>query len=94
MARYLVSFDIPDDATRKEIAELLQEYGLRVQRSVFEIDCPGKARLERLLRSIKRLIDPEADSVRFYPLCASCASKAFEVGNFPPPFDRNGVYYY
>ena len=94
MGRYLVSFDIPDDSTRKEVGEVLQEYGLRVQRSVFEIDCPSRARLEKLKRSIARLIDPEADSVRFYPLCASCASKAFEIGNFPPPFDRDGVFYF
>jgi len=92
--RYLVAFDIPDDATRREVGDLLGAYGLRVQRSVFEIDCPDTRTLRTLREQIGRLIDPAADSVRFYPQCASCAAKAFEIGDFPDPFEREAVFYF
>ena len=92
--RYLVAFDIPDDMTRNQVGDLLGEYGLRVQRSVFEIDLPTAQVLNGLRSKIEKLLDPEADSVRFYPQCASCAAKAFEIGDFPDPFEREAVFYF
>ena len=35
MYRYVVTYDIPDDHTRKKVGDLLEGYGIRVQRSVF-----------------------------------------------------------
>jgi len=92
MRRYLVCFDIPDDGTRKEIGELLEAYGTRVQRSVFEITLQSDAQQNRLLHEILSRIDQEADSVRFYPQCRHCATKAFELGNFPDPYDEDAVF--
>jgi len=92
--RYLVTFDIPDDATRKELGELLEEYGLRVQRSVFELRFKSRSEYDTLLCRIRTLIDPGADSVRFYPQCERCAAKAQELGDFPDPFEIGGVYYF
>ena len=92
MVRYLVAFDIPDDATRKEIGDLLEAFGTRVQRSVFEISVKTDRDLGRLQAEILERLDQEADSVRFYPLCDGCAAKAFELGNFPDPFDQKGIF--
>lgn len=92
MLRYLVCFDIPDDTTRKEVAETLEGYGLRVQRSVFEVVCKSRAEFQKLQHDLLALLDQEADSVRFYPQCENCAAKAFDLGNFPDPFDRDAVY--
>jgi CRISPR-associated protein Cas2 len=92
--RYLVTFDIPDDATRKELGELLENYGLRVQRSVFEIRLKSPSERDALFAAVGKLIDPGADSVRIYPQCEQCATKAKELGDFPDPFRIGGVYYF
>jgi CRISPR-associated endonuclease Cas2 len=38
---FLVAYDIPDDGTRTEVANELENWGTRVQYSVFECDLPG-----------------------------------------------------
>ena len=94
MQRFLVCFDIPDDTTRKEVGELLEGVGKRVQRSVFEITCKNLQERQVLEREILERIDQEADSVRFYPQCRHCADGAFELGNFPDPFDDEAIFFF
>jgi len=94
MLRYLVCFDIPDDTTRKETSNVLESYGIRVQRSVFEVVCKSRSEFRKLQLDLLSIIDQEADSVRFYPQCESCAAKAFDLGNFPDPFDREAIYFF
>lgn len=38
MSRYVAAYDIARDSRRARVAEILSEYGRRVQRSVFELD--------------------------------------------------------
>ncbi len=38
MSRYVAAYDISRDSRRVQVAEILREYGRRIQRSVFEID--------------------------------------------------------
>jgi len=90
---YIVTFDIPDDTTRRRVGDLLETYGLRVQRSVFEISCNAKQR-RRLIDDIKALIDIHTDSVRFYPIDTKRAKEAFELGRFPDPFEREAIYFF
>jgi CRISPR-associated protein Cas2 len=94
MLHYVVTFDIPDDATRREVGDLLGEYGTRVQRSVFEIRCRHRREYEALRRRLRGMIDPGADSLRFYRLCADCRAASEELGGFPDPFDREGVFFF
>lgn len=60
--RFIVAYDICDDARRNRIAKVLQSYGDRVQFSVFLLDAKP-AKLVRLKAALHRLLDPEADSV-------------------------------
>lgn len=60
--RYLVAYDIADDRRRSRIAKQLQEYGDRVQYSVFIVDV-RPARLVRLRTLLEYLIDETIDSV-------------------------------
>lgn len=60
--RYLVAYDISDDRRRSRVARRLQEYGDRVQYSVFVVDI-RPARLVRLRTLLEDLIDEQADSV-------------------------------
>ena len=92
MLRYVAVFDIPDDHTRKKVGDAMESYGIRVQRSVFELRFKTHAHFQRLQQEILQLIDQEADSVRFYAQCENCAQKAFDLGNFPDPFDETAVF--
>ena len=78
MAFFLVSYDIVPDRRRTKLAKLLEGFGSRVQRSVFECDLtPPQFAL--LHGRITKLIKPdEGDSVRIYRLCISCV-KTVEI---------------
>lgn len=75
----IVSYDIRDDKRRSKVAHALQNFGRRVQLSVFEC-LLEEAQVERLRKALGRIIDEEEDSVRFYRLCATCEAKVEVVG--------------
>jgi CRISPR-associated protein Cas2 len=83
--RWLVVYDTPDDARRRRFAAILDNYGDRVQDSVFEVRILADG-LERLLARLRAVADTAEDSVRLYPLCAACVAKvvcATELGPEP-----------
>jgi len=70
----LVVYDISNDRRRTKLHELLLDYGTPVQYSVFECLVNEKEE-KRLHKSIRRVIRPRKDAVRFYHLCADCVAK-------------------
>ena len=68
---YLVSYDIPDTPRRTKIAKILDDFGDRVQYSVFEclID---KELLDKMLLRLQKVTKEAEDSVRIYALCGNC----------------------
>lgn len=75
----VISYDISDDRRRTKVANTLEDYGTRVQYSVFEVNLkPGQFR--QLREELKKLADPEADNLRFYHLCATCFQRIEVVG--------------
>lgn len=68
---YLVSYDITDDKRRLKLAKHLENFGDRVQYSVFECLLTNDL-LQKMKTGIEKTISPEEDSVRIYPLCANC----------------------
>ncbi len=77
--RYIIAYDISDNARRAKVAKRLESLGERVQGSVFEADLNDVA-LARLMGQLEKAIDPETDGIRFYRLCADCASEVRIVG--------------
>jgi len=65
---YVIAYDIEEDGTRIKVANTLKSFGERVQRSVFECWLT-QSELEELKRRLKKLIDPENDSIRIYIPC-------------------------
>lgn len=64
----VVAYDIADDRRRSRVAHLLEGYGERVQKSVFE--CELDQRRETTLRLVlSSLIEDDKDGVRIYRLC-------------------------
>ena len=71
---YVISYDIPDDRRRNQLAKVLKGFGNRVQYSVFEAHL-NKRQYEELKRAVENLIEPSEDSVRYYTLCSACADR-------------------
>ena len=71
---YVISYDIPDDRRRSQLAKVLKGFGTRVQYSVFEAHL-NKRQYEALKRAVERLIEPSEDSVRYYALCSACVGR-------------------
>ena len=86
-----VSYDVHSDRARRRIFKLLRLYGEHVQKSVFECDLTERTLCDLRLRCAEE-IDPATDSVRFYPLCASCRAKIEVMGTGPVPEEDEGFY--
>ena len=81
---YIVSYDIALDKRRKKIANILENYGKRIQYSIFECDLDEK-RYQKLYQEIlKETSDMTDGSVRFYYLCANCVPKCKLIGQEKP----------
>ena len=76
---YLVTYDVAKNKRRKKLSDLLLEYGVRIQYSVFECDLSEKD-LRNLEKKAGEIIDTSCDSVLFYPLCRNCVTKRVRVG--------------
>lgn len=86
MNRWLVAYDIPDNRRRTALANVLEDFGDRVQESVFEVRGTDQD-LETLKERVGRIIEASADRVRVYPVCQACACKIEDWGlPGPPPF--------
>jgi CRISPR-associated protein Cas2 len=80
----LISYDVPDNKRRLKIANTLLDFGgERVQYSVFECHITER-NLDRLQTRLRKVMDKEEDSIRFYPLCESCRSKVVLLGIAQP----------
>jgi len=80
---YVVAYDIPDDKRRTKIHKVLLGFGKWTQYSLFECFLSRKELILLQAKLTEHLVVRE-DSVRFYPLCASCVSKVETIGGPPP----------
>lgn len=77
---YIICYDIACDRRRKKLADLLLDHGDRIQESAFECDLRDDRTVERLLARAARLVDPAADTVRCYRICAACVGAGVRLG--------------
>jgi len=64
----VVTYDITDDKRRQQVSSELQNYGARVQKSIFECHLDYN-QIETLKASLETMIDITTDHIRFYYLC-------------------------
>jgi CRISPR-associated protein Cas2 len=77
--RWVIAYDSPSNKRRRKLAMLLEGHGVRVQWSVFE--CRLRPEEFRLLNQrLGRLIQHDADSVRFWPLPATSCARIGHLG--------------
>ncbi len=75
----LVSYDIIDDKRRNTVAKRLQDFGQRVQYSVFECFL-NQMEYQKMKERITKAIDPEKDNIRIYKLCQGCSKRIESIG--------------
>ena len=78
---YVVCYDIADDSLRNKVASVLEGFGMRVQKSVFECELsePG---LRKMVKKLESIFHGEGeDSIRIYPLCQTCKANAMGIGH-------------
>jgi len=83
---YAISYDISDDGRRNSASRILERYGTRVQRSVFECNLTPD-QLDKLMNELEPAIDTDEDSLRCYMLCNACAGKVKRLGGLPVTTD-------
>lgn len=70
-AFYVVAYDIADPHRLQRVARVMEDYGVRQQKSVFECWLT-ETEWRRLRDRLAELTEPTVDSVRCYRLCAVC----------------------
>lgn len=77
---YVISYDIPKDKMRTKISKELENYGVRIQYSVFECELT-QARFQKLYQKLVLLTEElEGGSIRIYKICDNCKSKTMTIG--------------
>ena len=81
---YLISYDVSTEdkagkARLRKVAKVCENYGIRVQNSVFECTLTYVDYLH-LRRELEQLIDINTDSLRFYPLGKNGREKVVHIG--------------
>lgn len=88
MLFYIIVYDIPCDKRRRNVANLLEGYGKRVQFSVFECVL-SQAKYLELQQRLKPKVNLVEDNLRFYPLSAHTLDQVetwgVSVEITPPP---------
>lgn len=79
---YLICYDIVKNSRRTKAAHLLEGYGLRVQKSVFECVLTQR-QYDMLHRKLGQYIQADEDQVRFYPMTAHTRHKVITLGVQP-----------
>lgn len=80
---YLVCYDIADDRRRNQVAHLLEGYGMRVQKSVFEsVLTPDQYQMVQ--KKLSKYLDPKEDQIRFYAMSPRYRQMVLILGVQPP----------
>lgn len=78
---WVFAYDIGDDRIRAAVAHVLEQFGDRIQESVFECRLDANT-LEQVTRRLQVAIEaPENGNIRVYRACADCLSASFGIGN-------------
>lgn len=76
---YLVSYDIPDTPRRTRVAKILDDFGDRVQYSVFECIIDREL-LGKMLSRLQKVAKEAEDSIRIYTICGNCEKAITIIG--------------
>jgi CRISPR-associated protein Cas2 len=79
---HIVAYDIADPGRLRRVARLCEDFGMRVEKSLFQCDL-AEAHFEEVWRELTDLINEEEDTVIAYRVCQSCMRQTRSLGDFP-----------
>lgn len=77
----IVAYDIAEPRRLLKVAKVMKDYGLRVQKSIFEVEVSERQFREMKMRA-EAIIHPLQDGVKYFPLCDRCADTMECIGIF------------
>lgn len=77
----IVAYDISDEKRLDKVAKVVKNFGIRVQRSVFECHI-DKHHYIRLKKDLSKVIDIQKDHISFYNLCKDDINHDLHIGKF------------
>ena len=89
--RLAITYDVSDDANRRQVYRTLERYGAWRQYSVFEVDVSKAERVELEDELVDRIDEDDGDRVRIYRLCESCLDDITDIGAAPPDEQSNVI---
>jgi len=75
----VVAYDVANDRRRLRVMKMLKGYGAHVQESVFECDLKEGV-YQQMRQRLHKVLDLDADNVRFYHLCAADVRRIEQLG--------------
>ena len=75
----IVAYDIASPQRIAQVAEVLKDYGVRVQKSIFEVTV-NRLVFSDMKNRVEDIIEPESDGVKYFPLCEKCAGTVEIIG--------------
>jgi CRISPR-associated protein Cas2 len=88
---YLYSYDVSSSRRRNKISRVLERYGCRIQKSVFQCDISAED-AAAIKKAVLRYLNNDEDSLLVYPICAKDAQKAEGYGTLPPEPCKSAAY--
>jgi len=77
--RMIVAYDIADPRRLQRVAKIVKDYGVRVQKSVFEVEV-SETVLAKMRKRVEKVIDFAQDEVKYFPLCGQCGGLYVSLG--------------
>lgn len=71
----MICYDISEPKRLRKTAKVLESYGIRIQKSIFQLDIDADM-LKNLVRDVLAVIDKKLDAFFIYPLCDVCTRNA------------------
>ena len=89
----IAAYDIADPKRLNKVAKIMRDYGVRVQKSIFELDVTQQVFAE-MMRRVEKVIVPEDDGVKYFPVCEKCAGtvEIIGLGRFTDPDEEYYIY--
>jgi CRISPR-associated protein Cas2 len=75
----VICYDVSEDKRRNKVSALLEFYGTRRNKSVFECMIT-EAQLKKIRAELPLLIDAATDTVLIYRVCLDCYVKSETIG--------------
>ena len=75
----IIAYDIADPYRLKRVAKTVEDYGIRVLKSIFEANV-DVIRFTEMKARIEDVIEASEDGVKYFPLCEKCAGTVEIIG--------------